>query len=187
MDPKQEAKFHRCFLPLRNNKEAGMWPPLKSLRRSNPFSIPEGSGTCDEINKNNNHHDSESASSDIQRKGWPTLPFEQEEEPFPIASPVIACQLLQFRVIKLILGGTKVDRVQFFLCFPTISQGDFRHPRILVSGSICDRDRPAVPFDRSLFANRGGVFMVYGGRKGSWISSFTRLGGTLMLLRMGYL
>lgn len=164
-----------------------MWPPLKSLRRSNPFSIPEGSGTCDEINKNNNHHDSESASSDIQWKGWPTLPFEQEEEPFPIASPVIACQLLQFRVIKLILGGTKVDRVQFFLCFPTISQGDFRHPRILVSGSICDRDRRPVPFDRSLFANRGGVFMVYGGRKGSWISSFTRLGGTLMLLRMGYL
>lgn len=73
------------------------------------------------------------ASSDIQRKGWPLLfqQEEEEEEPFLIASPVIACQLLQFRVIKLILGGTEVDRVRFFLYFPDNFPGGFsRHTRV---------------------------------------------------------
>lgn len=108
-----------------------MGPPLKSLRRSNPFSIPEGSGTCDEINKNNNNHhhqDSEERAPRVTSGERVAHPFLQLRSPFSRnvlrgegrkegrkeeevrkgwlpASPVIACQLLESGVIKLILGG----------------------------------------------------------------------------------
>lgn len=62
-----------------------MGPPLKSLRRSNPFSIPEGSGTCDEINKNNNNHhhqDSEERAPRVTSGERVAHPFLQLRSPF---------------------------------------------------------------------------------------------------------
>lgn len=62
-----------------------MGPPLKSLRRSNPFSIPEESGTCDEINKNNNNHhhqDSEERAPRVTSGERVAHPFLQLRSPF---------------------------------------------------------------------------------------------------------
>lgn len=122
------------------------------------------------------------ASSDIQRKGWPTLPFqreEEEEEPFLIASPVIACQLLQFRVIKLILGGTEVDRVRFFLYFPDNFPGGFsRHTRVRLHLRSRSTPRRVTPLIDHCLPTVGGCVWgggVYGLWRKEGISSFIRL------------
>lgn len=111
-----------------------MAAPLKSSCRSNPFSIPEGSWTCDEINKNNNYYcivaKALGAPSDIRERvgrlfsaSFSLSLFFVDRLFRPFFHPthggrvlnypgrtssdcpaVIACQLSAFDVIKLILG-----------------------------------------------------------------------------------